>query len=347
MFSSMPITKKIVGAFCAVILAVLVMMGVIWSVLTRIDATSTTSVRGQDVLAQSLSLEIAILRQNSQMRGFLITADESYLKQYREAYADGATAEAKLKALLTSDPAAMAQVAETTRKAALWKETIGDPLIERARVERMAAQDTLRSASKTVTMVAVLAPLRKIRADVIARGEAARVAREHALWMGHIALLLGGIVMVGTAMALAAMLSRMLARPIVQLTGVMDTLARGDHGIDVPDTARGDEIGSMSRAVLVFRDAAIAKATADAQQQQVVSDVGSALARLADSDLRTQLRGFPPAYASLERDFNMAVAHLSTAMGTVRGSAGGIATSTAEMHAATDDLAQQIGGAHV
>ena len=79
MFASMPIGKKIAAAFCAVILAVLVMMTVLWTILARIEATSAVSGRGQEVLAQTMQIEIGILRQNSQMRGFLVTGDESYL----------------------------------------------------------------------------------------------------------------------------------------------------------------------------------------------------------------------------------------------------------------------------
>ncbi|RZL98341.1 MAG: hypothetical protein EOP68_25535 [Sphingomonas sp.] len=89
MFASMPIGKKIAAAFCAVILAVLVMMTVLWTILARIEATSAVSGRGQEVLAQTMQIEIGILRQNSQMRGFLVTGDESYLKQYREGQEQG------------------------------------------------------------------------------------------------------------------------------------------------------------------------------------------------------------------------------------------------------------------
>ncbi len=341
MFASMPIGKKIAAAFCAVILAVLVMMTVLWTILARIEATSAVSGRGQEVLAQTMQIEIGILRQNSQMRGFLVTGDESYLKQYREGQEQGETAAVKLRTLLADMPDGRAKVEDSLARAADWRREVGDPLIAKARVDRLGAQEALRSVAKKVTMIPVLAPLRALRDEETARGEAASAARVAALTTGKLALLLGGLVMCGVAIAVSMLLARALARPIVQLTGVMDTLAKGDHRLTVPDTDRGDELGSMSRAVLVFRDAATAKAQADAEQQQVMAEVGTALAKLADSDLRVTLSGFPRSYAALERDFNTAVGRLAAAVGTVRGSAGGIATSTAEMHAATDDLAQR------
>ena len=341
MLNSLPIRKKIAAAFCAVILAVLVMMTVLWMLLSRIEATSDVSARGQEVLAQSLQIEIGMLRQNSQMRGFLVTGDEGYLKQYREGQAQVADGTAKLHALFADQPAQRARVDESLARAADWRQQVADPMIALARTDRMAAQERLRAVSKKVTLVPVLAPLRELRDEETERGEQASAARTNALLTGKIALALGGLAMIGIAVLVSMLLSRALARPVVRLTEVMDTLARGDHGLSVPDTERADELGSMSRAVLVFRDAAAAKARADAEQQQVMTEVGGALARLAEADLCATLNGFPPSYAALERDFNTAVARLAAALGTVRGSAGGIATSTAEMHAATDDLAQR------
>ncbi len=341
MFNGLPIGRKIAVAFCAVILAVLVMMTVLWALLSRIEATSSVRARGQEVVAQSLQIEIGMLRQNSQMRGFLITGDEGYLKQDREGQAQVAEATTTLHTLFADLPEQRAKVDESLARAAEWRREVADPMIALARTDRMAAQESLRAVSKKVTLVPVLAPLRALRDEELERGAAAGVARNKALLAGKIALVLGGLAMVGIAVLVSLMLARALARPVVRLTGVMDTLAKGDHRLEVPDTERADELGSMSRAVLVFRDAAVAKAQADAEQQQVMSEVGTALARLAESDLCVTLRGFPPSYAALERDFNTAVARLAAALGTVRGSAGGIATSTAEMHAATDDLAQR------
>ena len=62
----------------------------------------------------------------------------------------------------------------------------------------------------------------------------------------------------------------------------------------------------MSRTVVVFREAAVAKAKSDAEQDQVVARIGDALGKLAHSDLTVKLTGFPPSYGAIERDFNTA-----------------------------------------
>ncbi|WEK04333.1 MAG: methyl-accepting chemotaxis protein [Candidatus Devosia phytovorans] len=63
--------------------------------------------------------------------------------------------------------------------------------------------------------------------------------------MGGLALLLIG--------PIALLLSRMLTRPIPRLSSVMSAVAEGDHAVDVPYTDRRNEIGTMARAVEVFR----------------------------------------------------------------------------------------------
>jgi methyl-accepting chemotaxis protein len=46
-------------------------------------------------------------------------------------------------------------------------------------------------------------------------------------------------------------------RPVVRMTEVMKRLAGGDLNVDIPSVARRDEVGSMAKAVAVFKQAAV------------------------------------------------------------------------------------------
>src|SRR3546814_13341298 len=48
--------------------------------------------------------------------------------------------------------------------------------------------------------------------------------------------------------------ARGITRPIMALTGTMGSLANGDHAVEIPGTERGDELGLMAKAVLVFKE---------------------------------------------------------------------------------------------
>ncbi|RAX28826.1 methyl-accepting chemotaxis protein, partial [Enterococcus sp. HPCN18] len=80
-------------------------------------------------------------------------------------------------------------------------------------------------------------------------------------------------------------LSRSIARPITALTRRMADLARGHNDVDVPGHARGDELGDMARAVVVFRDAAKAKVSDDREREQALQAIGSGLSSLSEADL--------------------------------------------------------------
>lgn len=341
MFSSLPIPKKIGLSFAIVIMSVSVMSGILWWAFSRIESTTVKSTQAQDIYSHTLEMEDGVQRENSQMRGFLITLDEAYLKQYYSAREAEADAAAKLDALLADNPSARARVAGSHENMQNWRNTIGDPLIRQARTDRDGAQAWLRQNSARARVTSVLKGLRDVRAETIERVAGVRAARINALRTGQWSLLAGGVVLIGVAAAMAMLLARSLGRPIVRLTGVMEELARGRNDVVVPDADRGDELGSMSRAVVVFREAAVAKAKADAEQNQVVGHIGDALGQLAHSDLTVKLTGFPPSYGAIERDFNTAVSRLSTALSAVRVNAAGIASGTVEMNEAADDLARR------
>ena len=74
---------------------------------------------------------------------------------------------------------------------------------------------------------------------------------------------------------------RAIAGPIVAMTGVMGKLAAGDHGVDIPGTERGDEVGLMAKAVLVFKENMI-KAKELAAQEAAAQKQREARAKAVD-----------------------------------------------------------------
>jgi methyl-accepting chemotaxis protein len=81
---------------------------------------------------------------------------------------------------------------------------------------------------------------------------------------------------IGAAAALAAIVlaiaaARMISRPVVTLTEVMGRLAASDVSVAIPGGGRHDEIGSMARAVEVFRSGIIAagRMTAEREAERV------------------------------------------------------------------------------
>jgi methyl-accepting chemotaxis protein len=96
--------------------------------------------------------------------------------------------------------------------------------------------------------------------EVLARSTNAEIAAlKNELDVFYHSKMLQLIILAGAGVAMSVFLSmmtviRFIARPVASLTRVMRQLAEGASDVVVSGTQRGDELGEMSRAVLVFKE---------------------------------------------------------------------------------------------
>jgi methyl-accepting chemotaxis protein len=341
MFKTMNIPRKLGLSFLMICGSAAIMMIVfcvnIWMIRVSTDRNNLS----QNIHAKALSLETAILRQNSQLRGYLVTGDPSYLKSYNEARDEFDRTSVVLAGQLP-DPAQRQLVDSAREGVVAWRAKWGDRLIREVQQgNRAGAEDEVRAAGKAVLVTQPVLQLRQIRDRETQQISENSTRQETAMTTAMVTLVVGGIAMIGVAITLAMMLSRMIAQPISALTQTMAQLAGGNNTVDVPETGRADELGDMARAVLVFREAANAKLAADRDQTDAITHIGNGLHRLADADLTVRLNGLPHAFAGLAADFNAALDKLSDAMRTVRGSVETIRNSSGEIRQAAGDLSDR------
>jgi methyl-accepting chemotaxis protein len=338
MFKSMSIPRKLGVSFLMICASAAVMMFVFLVNINMIRVSTNRNNASQEIYAKALNLETAILRQNSQFRGFLVTADPTYLKSYYEARDDYDDTSAKLEALLP-DPAKRALVVESRKETLAWRRDWSDRLIGWVKTGRRdEAQAAVRDAGKAVLVSKPVLPLRDVRDAETAAIKDNSATQDAAIHTAMITLVLGGVALIGVAISLAMVLSRLIARPVTNLTRAMGELADGNNDIAVTDTDRGDELGNMARAVLVFRDAAVAKLVSDRDSRQAIDALGNALHRLSEADLTVRLTGLSETFQGLANDFNGAMDKLSGAMQTVRGSVQTITVNSNEIRRGASDL---------
>jgi methyl-accepting chemotaxis protein len=85
----------------------------------------------------------------------------------------------------------------------------------------------------------------------------------NALWLAA-QILLVAVLVVGAAILVA----RGVTRPIDAMTSAMTALARGDNGVAIPALDRRDELGTMAKAVQVFKDNAVEKLRLEVAQTE-------------------------------------------------------------------------------
>ena len=341
MFNNISIPRKLSLSFLLICASAAVMMLVFITNIYMIRQSTERNNQGQTVLARVQLLENALLRQNSQFRGFLVTTDDGYLKSYNEGRDDYDRASRELEQLL-SDPQQLALVRKSREATLAWRRDWGDRLIALVHAGRHDdAIQAVRNAGKKVLVSEAILPLRDIRDHETANIATYSERQNTAITMATAALVVGGLALIGVAVTLAMALSRAIAQPVSRLTALMNQLSAGENNVTVLGTDRADELGAMARALVVFRDAAIEKVAADAERQEAMSEIGRSLARLADADLTTRLDGLPSKYRSLGDDFNNAVSKLANAMQTVRTSVDRINSGSAEIRHAAMDLAHR------
>ncbi|MDT8758904.1 methyl-accepting chemotaxis protein [Sphingomonas psychrotolerans] len=349
MLKSMKIPRKLGLSFLTVCATAAIVMGVFYTNISSIRSTTDANNLSQEIHAKTQALETSLLRQNSQFRGFLVTADETYLKSYDEGREDYDKASAELESTLV-EPAQKDALLKSREETLKWRKEWGDRLIAKVKAgQRDAAEAEVRDAGKAVLTSAAVLPLREIKDAQTKLIEENGARQESAIKSALFVLIVGALALIGIAITAAVMLTRLIARPVSGLTKTMGDLAAGKNDIAVPDTDRGDELGDMARAVLVFRDAAVAKqaaeaanARAEAEQKMVVETVSAQLSELANGNLTAEIsRDFPGDYATVKTNFNAAVAELRGLIGTVMQSAATIRDGSNEIAQASEDLARR------
>ncbi|MET0361053.1 MAG: methyl-accepting chemotaxis protein [Sphingobium sp.] len=342
MFKSMNIPRKLGVSFFVICASAAVMMIVFFVNITMISSSTESNNLSQSIHAKAQALDTAILRQNSQLRGYLVTGDASYLKSYYEGRDEYDATSAELEKLVT-DPAERAAVLESRRETLAWRKNWGDRMIEWIKAGRqMEAQQTVRDAGKAVLISAAVLPLRSIRDTENELIEKNGARQETAIVTAMTVLVIGGLALIGIAITLAVMLARMIAKPISGLTSAMSELAAGRNSIAIPHADRADELGDMARAVIVFRESAIAKAAADKDQEHVVQALGDGLEALASGNMTYAIgQPFAGDYDRLRQSFNRTVEGLEESLSQVASSAQSVHSGSTEIRAASEDLSRR------
>ncbi|NDC58411.1 MAG: methyl-accepting chemotaxis protein, partial [Alphaproteobacteria bacterium] len=190
---------------------------------------------------------------------------------------------------------------------------------------------------------------------------AAADAKLRDLLLSKLAITLLAVVVIGAA---TAALMRRQMRAIPELGEAARAIAAGDYTRTVNHERQTDEIVTMAKAIVVFRDAMqerdrLERETADqhataaaerarteaerarvqAEQQQVLDALAGALSALSNGDVTVQLESqFPREYEALRANYNAAVVALRDAVQTVVGGVANIQGGVSEISEAADDL---------
>ena len=152
---------------------------------------------------------------------------------------------------------------------------------------------------------------------------------------------LAGVIVALVLWAVRA-LQTMALTPLAHTASVMSAMADGDLDVGRQSHHRDDEIGEMTRAIEVFRAAALAQRAAAIAQQEVVTALSQGLDELGEGNLTYRIdQALPADYESLRQTFNQALAKLGDVISGVTNTARHVNSGASEIRSASDDLANR------
>ena len=162
-------------------------------------------------------------------------------------------------------------------------------------------------------------------------------------------LIIIGVVVTAVMSLLGILFARSITKPIVRIRANMVDVSAGELETEVPDAARGDEVGEIGKTLVQMQDklrdartAEQARAEQQQQQQHVVETLSAGLLRLSEGDFSTPINGaFSAEHEKLRADFNTTVHTLSDTLAQVIDSADSIRNGANEISQSSDDLSHR------
>ncbi len=254
-YRDLKIPTKIAAAFGAV-LVIIVASGAVSLVGGRIvDQADEASRRASQAEVNAQGLLNMVQVQQSALRSFLLTGDPAMLAAYD---AGKAGLDPALSAILdySDDAQAKSDLDQIRATLTNWYGNVADKQIALMRhpttVEEARAIEVSGTGDRIVGEVTAIAEalIGRERDGAAARRAELERAQAASFW----AVLIGSGLAMLIAIVAAVSLSRGIGRPVVAMTSAMGDLAEGNHAVEIPATGRGDEIGHMAKAVLVFKE---------------------------------------------------------------------------------------------
>ena len=200
----------------------------------------------------------ALLNQETGLRGYVSTADPSFLEPYTQGTKDAVTARARLDQLAATKR--VPNLAENVQAVGLastsWHLLYVDPTILTVRKEGANAQDLPTLSQGKALFDQVRSSFGQLQQDLVTERAAVRTRLRHAARAALLAVIFTAALLLAAAVAAAVTLRRTVANPLSRLARDARRVARGEFDHPVAVTGPRDiaglstDVESMRRRIL-------------------------------------------------------------------------------------------------
>ena len=258
-FTNLRIGGKLLAAFAALIAITGIISVANYATLSSIQASIGWTLHTYRVLQTTDAALMAMIDQETGLRGYLVSGDEAFLDPYRKGAQAFDRYLAEVKSMTADNPQQQARLEELRKHAETWRLTVAEK-----EIALMSKAETREEARAMEAKAMGKSSMDGIRALVVQIEDAERALLEEryaeqrsAFSTGYTTAIVGALASILVAAASGMLLRGAIASPIVAMTAVMSRLANGDRSVEVPGIGRRDEVGAMADAVDVFKRNAI------------------------------------------------------------------------------------------
>ncbi|MFA5907277.1 MAG: CHASE3 domain-containing protein [Vicinamibacterales bacterium] len=325
---------KIGAGFGFTLVIFLFVGGVSYRSTTQLIEASNARRHTYDVLKQLAEVLMLLTTAQTSQRGYVITGDDAYLDPYQDALGRLDQAVRDLRSL-TADSAAQQRRLATLEPLIQSRLAIAREAIT---VRRASGLDAAAQATKAGKGEANMDEIRNLLGDMQGDEDAlleTRVAQaqadaSNAKWT----ILLGTLSALIVAMVAAFAITRNIAGPLRDLTGVAERITMGDLRTNVAPDSRNDELGMLARAFSVMTESLRAMAVA--------------AERIAAGDLRSTITPHSPddvlgnAFARMVENLRGQIRALVEGASVLGSAASEIVASTTQLAASANESAAAV-----
>lgn len=242
--------------------------------------------------------------------------------------------------------------------AALKNTVVGEAVDDVERMRKIAVASVYTGSTEGVlgpywygTITKKIDKLKEVE-DVVAQGLLLQAGEiQNTAFVTFMILLAVTVVLLIITAILVTVIVKGITGPVLDLTNVMGVLANGDTSVEIQGLERGDEIGSMSKAVNVFKDnmASNQRMTAAQEKENQVKEekriATDKLAEAFESDITGVLKVVANASQSMQATAESMAAtaeETATQSTTVAAAAEEAATNVQTVASAAEELSSSI-----
>jgi methyl-accepting chemotaxis protein WspA len=251
MFKNTSIRKKLFLGFFSIVAVIVLLLGSAYNNFTNLGDANALDRHTLQVILEGNEIEAASLNTQAEYRGFLLTGNERYLETLKKSEEDMQQHIDRAKRLIPNNVSQQERLKKLQAVVATWIADVVHPIIDKRRelgkgstvADQMARDPLLATGFKYVTEIKDI-----LNGFIEEENRLLAERSKHAATLQQnvqVALLLGGVLCIIAATAIAFLLAHSILRPLGNLIDTVKKIAAGDESARA-DIRSNDELGQVA-----------------------------------------------------------------------------------------------------